>query len=339
MNQHLERWVDEHGTDAYGHWATFSLTDEQGDKVIQRLRWIEPGTFIMGSPADEPDRCNDEGPQHQVTISQGFWLFDTACTQALWQAVMGENPSWFKGADRPVECVSWNDCQDFLRRLNQRLPGINLELPSEAQWEYACRAGTTTPFSFGANITAKQVNYEDALSYVGTKPGTYRIPNSSQQQTVPVASLPPNQWGLYQMHGNVWEWTQDHRHSNYQGAPTDGSAWVDDNDGEDRVIRGGSWVDGARGVRAAARDRIDPGGRIGYLGFRGARVQPSQAEQEEAEPIEPMLASTERVIRGGSWRSSARDVRAAFRDRIDPGSRGDGLGFRCARICTVLNGF
>ncbi len=266
-------WADDWGTDDYGHWVTFSIKDEQSNKVTQRLRWIEPGTFLMGSPPDESGRWDDEGPQHPVTISQGFWLFDTACTQALWQAVMGNNPSEFKGDDRPVEQVNWNDCQHFLQKLNERLPGLALSLPTEAQWEYACRAGTTTPFSFGPNITREQVNY-------------------GSNQTVPVASLPPNQWGLYEMHGNVWEWCQDHWHNNYQGAPTDGSPWEDRSAGADRVIRGGSWLHYARRVRAAYRARYGPDRRLDGLGFRCARVQVSQASQAGqpgAEPAEPAL--------------------------------------------------
>lgn len=208
-------WADDWDTDEYGHWVTFSITDKQGKKITQRMRWIEPGTFLMGSPQDEPERDDDEGPQHQVTISQGFWLFDTACTQALWQAVMGKNPSRFKGADRPVENVSWNNCQDFLKRLNKRLPGLDLNLPTEAQWEYACRAGTTTPFSFGLNITPEQVNYNGEYPYPGGKKGSYR------GETVPVASLPPNPWGLYEMHGNVDEWCQDGLRTYQQTAETD----------------------------------------------------------------------------------------------------------------------
>ena len=202
-------WADDWGTDDYGHWVTFSVENKQGHKVIQRMRWIEPGTFLMGSPKDERDRRDTVGPQHPVMISQGFWLFDTACTQALWEAVMGQNPNQFKGANRPVENVSWNDCQAFLLQLNERLPGLDLDLPSEAQWEYACRAGTTTPFSFGPNITPEQVNYNGNHPYAGGKMGLYR------GETVSVAGLPPNPWGLYEMHGNVWEWCQDHWHRNY----------------------------------------------------------------------------------------------------------------------------
>ena len=260
-------WADAWGTDEYGHWVTFSVENKQSQKITQRMRWIEPGKFQMGSPTDELERHDSEGPQHPVTFQRGYWLFDTACTQALWEAVIGENPSRFKGADRPVENVSWNDCQDFLKRLNERLPGLDLALPSEAQWEYACRAGTTTPFSFGATITPEQVNYNGNYPYAGGEKGLYR------QQTVPVASLPPNSWGLYEMHGNVYEWTQDHWHGNYQDAPTDGSAWVGSDAGAFRVLRGGSWDDDARLVRAASRGARHPDSRYDFLGFRCARVR------------------------------------------------------------------
>ena len=275
-------WADDWGTDDHGHWVTFSITNQQGQKITQRMRWIEPGTFLMGSPENEPERFDGEGPQHSVTIRQSFWLFDTACTQALWKAVMGENLSRFKGADRPAENVSWNDCQTFLKRLNQRRPGLDLALPSEAQWEYACRAGTTTPFSFGTNITPEQVNYNGNHPYAGGKKGL------SRQQTVPVASLPPNPWGLYEMHGNVWEWCQDHWHDHYEGAPTDGSAWEDREAGASRVLRGGSWHYDARHVRAAYRDAYLPDSRLDSIGFRCARVRvASPASPEGAEPAGP----------------------------------------------------
>ena len=277
---HPPDWADDWGTDEYGHWVTFSITNKQGQKIAQRMRWIEPGTFLMGSPADEPDRYDNESPQHSVTIKQGYWLFDTACTQALWEAVMGENPSGFKGADRPVENVSWNDCQKFIQRLNERLPGLDLALPFEAQWEYACRAGTTTPFSFGATITPEQVNYNGDYPYAGGKKGLNR------QETVPVASLPANPWGLYEMHGNVWEWCQDHWHGNYLDAPTDGSAWLGGTAGADRVLRGGSWLYGARSVRAACRLHAVPGLRDDDDGFRCARFQGEQS-QPGAEPAGP----------------------------------------------------
>ena len=270
------RWADDWGTDDYGHWVTFSVKGQQGDKITQRLRWIEPGMFLMGSPEDEPERRYNEGPQHPVTIRRGFWLFDTACTQALWEAVMGDNPSRFEGADHPVERVSWNDCQDFLNRLNAIKPGLDLSLPSEAQWEYACRAGTTTPFSFGDNITSEQVNYNGNYPYASGKKGVYR------KETVPVASLPPNRWGLYEMHGNLWEWCQDCWHGDYQGAPADGLAWENDRDiSEGRVTRGGTWLLHGFNVRSALRYQHPPDIRLDLIGFRCARVL------EGAEPAGP----------------------------------------------------
>ncbi len=274
-------WADDWGTDEYGHWVTFSITNKQGQKITQRMRWIEPGTFLMGSPENEPERYDDEDPRHSVTFNRGFWLWDTACTQALWEAVMGDNPSRFKGAERPVDNVSWNDCQDFLKWLNERRPGLDLGLPTEAQWEYACRAGTTTPFSFGTNITPEQVNYDGSYPYLGGNKGQYR------QGTVQVASLPPNPWGLYEMHGNVYEWMQDHAHNNYQSAPTDGSAWEDRADDAFRVLRGGSWNNGARDVRAAYRYPNRPAHRGVYFGFRCARVRSDAEPTTKPEQSQP----------------------------------------------------
>ncbi len=133
-------WADRWGTDDFGPWV-----DLRVERAKQRLRWIPPGKFWMGSPEEEEGRYPDEGPRHEETIASGFWMFDTPCTQALWEAVMGENRSRFKGPDRPVDRVSWDQCQAFLEQLNERCEGLDLKLPSEAQWEYACRAGTDTP--------------------------------------------------------------------------------------------------------------------------------------------------------------------------------------------------
>ncbi len=218
------------GHDKFGLWTEISIGEAR-----QRLRWIAPGKSLMGSPESEQGRLNSEGPQHEVTISKGFWLFDTACTQALWQAVMENNRNHFKGQDRPVETVSWDNAQDFLRLINERIPGLGLSLPSEAQWEYACRAGTTTPFSCGENITTDQVNYDGRYPYAGGPQGVYRA------ETVPVASLPANSWGVYEMHGNVWEWCADAWHAGYKGAPSDGSVW-DEKKAAGHVLSGGSWL-------------------------------------------------------------------------------------------------
>ena len=132
----------------FGIYADLTIATEHG-RARQRPRWISPGTFLMGSPEDESGRGEDEGPRHEVTISQGFWLFDTPCTQALWQAVIGDNPSYFQSPDRPVEQVSWEDVKGFLERINTLVPGLDLMLPTEAQWEYACRAGTETAIYTG----------------------------------------------------------------------------------------------------------------------------------------------------------------------------------------------
>ncbi|NQT12224.1 MAG: formylglycine-generating enzyme family protein, partial [Planctomycetes bacterium] len=153
-------WAADWGRDRYGAWATIEIEktereaasagqDEAARVVVQRLRWMPPGTFLMGSPESEAGRWADEGPQHEVTFTHGFWIFDTPVTQELWRAVTGKNPSHFKGDHRPVETVSWDDVQRFLDRLNERMGGAVFVLPSEAQWEYACRAGTTTAYAFG----------------------------------------------------------------------------------------------------------------------------------------------------------------------------------------------
>ena len=258
-------WASEWGQDRFGVWVGFTIQE-----VTQRLRWIRPGRFLMGSPDDESGRVAWEGPQHEVRIPRGFWLADTACTQALWQAVMGENPSRFQdNPKRPVEQVSWDDVQGFLDRANALVPGLDLSLPSEAQWEYVCRAGTTTPFSFGDMITPDQVNHDGNYPYAGAEKGLYR------EETVPVASLPPNPWGLFEMHGNVWEWVEDQWHDSYEGAPENGTAWLAKQPGAGarRVVRGGSWNDSARYVRSAYRFWLDPGYRSTSLGFRCARVQ------------------------------------------------------------------
>jgi formylglycine-generating enzyme required for sulfatase activity len=266
-------WASAIGRDVYGLWTEFELPD--GDpSARQRLRWIPPGQFMMGSPEDEAERRNYEGPQHPVRIATGYWLADTACTQAVWKTIMGENPSRFKGDDLlPVETVSWDDVRTFLQRLNERLPGLEAVLPSEAQWEHACRAGTYTPFSTGKAITTGQANFDGNYPYDGGRKGKYR------ETTLPVRSFRPNLHGLWQMHGNVWEWCADHWHGTYDGAPDDGSPWLEPADaGEDdgrrtRVIRGGSWDDDAGGVRSAHRLGYRPGDRDSLLGFRLARVQ------------------------------------------------------------------
>ncbi len=306
-------WADHWGRDDFGAWVDFSVKDKDGQKVTQRMRWIQQGSFLMGSPEDEPERDNDEGRQHLVNIDQGFWLFETVCTQALWQAVMGNNPSRFQGAEQPVEEVSWKDAQDFIQALNQRLPGFDLALPSEAQWEYACRAGTITPFSFGKTLTPERVIYDGNFTYAGS---FYR------QKTVPVATFEPNAWGLHEMHGNVWEWVQDTWQDNYDGAPVDGSVWQTEATGARRVIRGGSWTSNARECRSAYRNRIEPDYCGNDTGFRCALVQarePGKQEEERARSQQPGPRSESgRVAVGSSREARSLQVEADAGQQPDP---------------------
>jgi formylglycine-generating enzyme required for sulfatase activity len=182
-------------------------------------------------------------------------------TQAQWQAVMGDNPSKFQGANRPVEQVSWHDAVKFCNTLTQKT-GREYRLPSEAQWEYACRAGTTTPFSFGETLTPELANYNGGSTYASGPKGTYR------EQTSDVGSFPPNAFGFSDMHGNVWEWCADVWHGNYEAAPTDGSVWESGGDAASRVLRGGSWHCSPENCRCAVRRKYSPVGRFYYRGFR-----------------------------------------------------------------------
>ncbi len=252
-------WASAYGQDKYGFWMAFEYKG-----VEQRFRWIPPGHFLMGSPETEHKRKDNE-TQHLVSLTHGYWLADTACTQALWQAVIGKNPSKFQGEDLPVETVSWEEVEAFINSINDKLPSLALRLPSEAEWEYACRADNHLPFSFGENITPDQVNYYGFNSYMGDQQGLYR------EKTVAVKSLPANAWGLHEMHGNVYEWCQDWYKPEY------GSEAVIDpvgpSQGRSRVLRGGSWADGARYARSADRFCNWPENRYSFVGFRLARGQ------------------------------------------------------------------
>jgi len=212
---------------------------------------IPAGTFHMGSPASEANREADE-TQHEVTVSR-FEMQTTLVTQGLWQAVMGSNPSHFKGADLPVDNVSWYDVQAFISKLNQKLGTNVYRLPTEAEWEYAARAGTTTRFWTGEKLTTDQANF-----------------NNSRGKTTPVKTFAPNPWGLYDMAGNLWEWVQDWYGNYPSGSVADPTG---PSTGSRRVIRGGSWYDHAKVCRSAYRYGYDPGARDdgNLLGFRLSR--------------------------------------------------------------------
>ncbi|MEH1784796.1 MAG: SUMF1/EgtB/PvdO family nonheme iron enzyme [Nostoc sp.] len=231
-----------------------------GNGVTLEMVQIPRGTFMMGSPEGEADREKHESPQHEVKVP-GFFIGKYEITQAQYQAIMDSNPSKFKGEKRPVEQVSWDDAVEFCKKLSQKR-GKTYRLPSEAEWEYACRAGTKTPFYFGETITTNLVNYNGDYPYGSAPKGEYR------KQTTDVGKFPPNSFGLYDMHGNVYEWCQDVYNDNYQGAPKDGSPWLTGKDNNIRLLRGGSWDLKAWLCRSAFRHRYARASRSSHVGFR-----------------------------------------------------------------------
>ncbi len=235
------------------------ISIDLGDGVTLEMVRIPAGEFLMGSPESEHDARNSERPQHPVRITRSFYLGKYPVTQQQWEAVMASNPSHFKGSRNPVEEVSWNDCQEFLQRLNEKAGDGRREfrLPTEAEWEYACRAGTTTRYSFG-----------DDAGQLGEY-AWYR--DNSGSTTHPVGQKRPNPWGLYDMHGNVSEWCTDwHAGDYYATSPVNDPQGPES--GSLRVYRGGSWRYVARNCRSAARYRLTPDTRTLTLGFRLALV-------------------------------------------------------------------
>ena len=218
------------------------------------MLWCKSGTFMMGSPSSEKDHDDDE-TQHRVNLTKGFYLGKYEVTQVQWEKVMGSNPSYHKGAALPVENVSWDDAMEFCEKLTEvekeadRLPkGWTYTLPTEAQWEYACRAGTTTAYSFGDTITPKQANF------------VYNVGKTTQ-----VGTYPANAWSFHDMHGNVWEWCSDRYGAYPSGAVSDP---LGPSVGSERVYRGGSWFLNGGLVRSATRRRGTPVNRDNSLGFR-----------------------------------------------------------------------
>ena len=218
--------------------------------IKYNMVWVEGGTFRMGATSEQGSDVNsDEKPVHSVTLS-GYYIGKTEVTQALWRAVMGSNPSHFKGDNLPVECVSWNDCQEFIRKLNA-LTGQNFRLPTEAEWEFACRGGNN---SRGYKYSGS--NYIDNVAWYD---------GISGDKTHPVATKLPNELGIYDMTGNVWEWCSDWNGKYSSGAQTNPKGPYD---GSYRVVRGGSWDDNAKGCRSSNRTCNSPGYRADYLGLR-----------------------------------------------------------------------
>ena len=250
--------------------------------IVYHMHWIRPGKFDMGSPAEEKGRSNDE-KQHEVILTNSFWLSETAVTRALWIAVMGTNPrtsvnlqmkrvsmeikrlsmkkkpTKFNESQLPVECVSWDDCQEFIRKINQMKPGLDLRLPTEAEWEYACRAGTKTKYYWGDE-------FDKIKNYAWWK-------GNSEGCTHPVGKMKANPWGLYDMIGNVWEWCQDYYGKNYQENPKQNPTGPAG--GSDRVLRGGCyWNDSTANLRSAYRNKSSPAYGGDNFGFRFLRSVP-----------------------------------------------------------------
>ena len=256
------------------------FVEDLGSRLTLEMISVPEGQFMMGSPKNELRHQSNEDPQHEVTVSS-FWIAKYPVTQAQWKAVaalpqlqreLTAVPSNFEGDNRPVEQVSWHDAVEFCDRLSQRT-GRDYRLPSEAEWEYACRAGTETPFHFGATLTTELANYRgtdweyEGKTYSGAYGdgplGIYR------EETTEVGIFDAaNGFGLHDMHGNVWEWCQDNWHDNYEGAPVAGGAWISRGEAKYRVLRGGSWHDVPEDCRSAIRYRFDPDDSISFVGFR-----------------------------------------------------------------------
>ncbi|MCC4768093.1 SUMF1/EgtB/PvdO family nonheme iron enzyme [Methanosarcina sp. DH1] len=214
---------------------------------------IPAGEFEMGSPLEEKDRSDSESPIHKVKINNSFYLGKSAVTQKQWKKIMGNNPSYCKGEDHPVEMISWNEAQEFVIKLNEMEGTDKYRLPSEAEWEYACRAGTQTRCFFGED----ESKLDEYVWHAG----------NSGDKTHVIGCKKPNPWGLYDINGNVWEWVQDNWYDNYNGAPSDGSAW-EDGSSSDRVSRGCSWLCETGLCRSAGRFKRKTESRLANLGFR-----------------------------------------------------------------------
>ncbi|MBO6004266.1 MAG: SUMF1/EgtB/PvdO family nonheme iron enzyme, partial [Verrucomicrobia bacterium] len=270
-----------------GENVTFPLTDTVDLEMI----WVEPGTFIMGSPRNEPGRWSTE-VQHEVTLTKGYWMGKYEVTQAQYEAVTGSNPSGLKGADLPVELVRWYDATNFCAKLTEiekaagRLPeGYEFTLPTEAQWEYACRAGTTTAFNNGKDLTEAGIEQCPEMDEVGW----YKY--NSDFKTHPVGQKQPNAWGLYDMHGNIAEWCLDWFGDYPESSVTDP---MGPDTGSHRVIRGGgSYTSNAGGCRSAFRVLSNPGDNLNSFGFRVALIN---TQEEEPPTISCKAEGNELVI-------------------------------------------
>ncbi len=248
-----------------------TLTLDLGNGVAMQCTLIPAGEFTMGSPASEAKRSNDEGPQHRVRLTHPFYVGEHEVTQAQYERVVGTNPSWFKGANNPVEQVSWNDATAFCKKLSQRT-GKTVRLPTEAEWEYACRAGSTTKWCFGSDATGL-----GGYAWYARNSGGHRTHAAVKgRQTHAVGRKKPNAWGLHDMHGNVWEWVADWYGADYYAkSPRDDPTGPEG--GTRRVLRGGGLPSSPLFCRSALRlSYLPPTGRHFFVGFRVAVAAPGQ---------------------------------------------------------------
>jgi formylglycine-generating enzyme required for sulfatase activity len=251
--------IDERGqeTARESHSARY-FAEPLADRIVLEMTSIPGGIYPMGSFGREG--YDDERPQHSVAV-HAFWIGKYEITQEQWLAVMKKQlPCRFQGFQKPIDRASWKDSVEFCKRL-AKMTGRAYRLPSEAEWEFACRAGTATPFYFGKTITTGLANYVGEHLFAQEPKGIYR------HTTTEVGSFPPNAFGLYDMHGNLWEWCADAWHEDYTGAPVDGSAWLS-KDERGRVVRGGSWHETPGHCRSAVRLKADPSERDDFIGFR-----------------------------------------------------------------------
>jgi eukaryotic-like serine/threonine-protein kinase len=235
------------------------FVEELRNGVKLEMVYVPGGQFMMGSPKEEKSSGDDERPQHSVNVPS-FLMSKYPVTEAQYKTIIG-TPAYSRGPQHPVVLVCWNGAQAFCQKLAKQT-NKPYRLPSEAEWEYACRAGTKTPFYFGATISPDVVNYDGKYPYRNAPKGVYR------ETTTDVGSFPANSFGLYDLNGNVREWCQDTWHENYQGAPNDGSPWLNSNNSR-RMLRGGSWEYGAMYCRSADRDWLISDGHYAFdIGFR-----------------------------------------------------------------------
>ena len=259
-------WAGRFGEDRHGVFADFELNGVRFD-----WRWIPPGRFWMGSPHQKSWVPTEELPRHEVILTRGFWMGRTPVTQAQWGVVLEPNPAEFKGGNRPVETLTWNEARAFAEHLNRAVKGLSVTLPTEAQWEYACRAGTDGDFGDGSaltNVTGK----DSALDRLGWFKG------NSDGGAGNLETKAPNGWGLHDMHGLVWEWCLDGKRPYRDGLVVDPVGPCNEGPVHKRVIRGGSFTNFAVGCRAASRSAV-PGGPNGGvvssdIGFRLVAMGP-----------------------------------------------------------------